>query len=200
MSREVPLAGSPKGHCGCLVTSFKLPGHQSALGDRFYRSLHMSQNLEEVDFIFSERAMDEAICNLHNLGFCDQDPILVADLIKKEYITHELQHFRPIPWLIRVASLTEKGLKRVQTVEAEDLLKPENERLTKDTEYDLNVMDEVYMGFLLFSPKRIQDELKMGRHAYVARLGASNAVYMDYDDFLSRRYPEYFKSCTTRES
>ena len=124
----------------------------------------MSQNLEEVDFIFSERAMDEAICNLHNLGFCDQDPILVADLIKKEYITHELQHFRPIPWLIRVASLTEKGLKRVQTVEAEDLLKPENERLTKDTEYDLNVMDEVYMGFLLFSPKRIQDELKMGRH------------------------------------
>ena len=82
MSREVPLAGSPKGHCGCLVTSFKLPGHQSALGDRFYRSLHMSQNLEEVDFVFSERAMDEAICNLHNLGFCDQDPILVADLIK----------------------------------------------------------------------------------------------------------------------
>ncbi len=152
----------------------------------------MSQNNEEVEFIFTDRAIDQALSDLKVLGFCDQDPILMEDLIKKEYVSHELQHFKPIPWLIQVASITEKGRNRLQAVDKGDFLKPENERLTKHNPYKLDDSTRVYMGFLVFTSKKIQEEIEEGRVAHIARLSASNAAYMNIGDALSRRYPEYF--------
>ncbi len=152
----------------------------------------MSQNNGKVEFIFTDRAIDQALSNLEVLGFCDQDPILLDDLIKKEYIIHELEHFKPIPWLIQVASITEKGRNRLQAVEKEDFLKPESERLTKYNPYKFDTNKTIYMGYLIFTSKKIQEEIEEGRLARIARLSASNAAYMNNGDDLSRRYPEYF--------
>ena len=192
MFREAPLAGQPKGHCGCLVASFKLPGHQSALGDRFYRSIHMSQNNEDVEFMFTDRGIDEALYHLYHLGFFSYVPMLEEDLIKKGYIIYELQHFKPIPWLIDIASITEKGRARLQVIEKGESLKSETERFSKPNLYRIDDNDFIYMGFLIFSPQKIEEEILEGRHTRIARYASGNASRMNIEDNLSRIYPQYF--------
>ena len=43
MSRLSPFARLAKGHCGCLISSLKLPGHQSSLGDQFFEEFFMNK-------------------------------------------------------------------------------------------------------------------------------------------------------------
>ena len=159
----------------------------------------MSQNIDEALFMFIERGIDEALYHLHHLGFFIYTPFLEDDLIKKGYIIYELQHFKPIPWLLQIASITEKGRSRLDTIEKEELLMPKSERLSKHNPYNFEDNDCTYKGFLIFSPKKIEEEIREGRQAIIARYASGNADHMNIEDKLSRIYPEYFSPNSEHE-
>ena len=159
----------------------------------------MSQNYDEVEFMFTDRGIDEALYHLHHLGFFSYAPCLEEDLIRKGYIIYELQHFKPIPWLLQVASITEKGKARLEVVEKGEPLKPKNEKFSKLNPYRLDDKDKIYMGFLVYSPQKIEEEIREGRHARIARYASGNASHMNIEDRLSRIYPEYFSSNSEHE-
>ena len=145
----------------------------------------------EDHLIFFEVVTLQALSDLVNYGVTQAE--YVEDLVTRGYAEIELRHMQPIPWLLSVAIVTQKGKDRLTLLEKEDLEKPESERLKQEDPFETIYKPDFYLGEQYFTPERIEVEIAKGHKAIIARCSAGNMSMMGGDHIVdNRRFPEYF--------